>query len=153
MAIRCRIYRKKTQYSMFDRIKIIHLFRSRFCALFSLHGFFRPIREFFTHLERSPLPVKGYKCWPIIATHLAIEQWEFFNLPSYCVMGEPFIIVISEYVTLTPVAERLAVELWLPVLVYRKLRIFIYDNWLQKWQIKHEYAQATCRVLLINEYV
>ena len=32
-------------------------------------GVFRPTREFFSHLETSPLPVKGCKFWPILGTH------------------------------------------------------------------------------------
>ena len=27
------------------------------------------LREFFTHMETSPLPVKGFKSWPILGTH------------------------------------------------------------------------------------
>ena len=30
---------------------------------------YRPIREFFTHMKTSPLPVKGCKCWPMRGTH------------------------------------------------------------------------------------
>ena len=32
-----------------------------FNMFFSLFGSYRPTREFFTHLETSPLPVKGCK--------------------------------------------------------------------------------------------
>ena len=47
-----------------------------------------------------------------------MKQWGFFNVPHYCDIGEPFIIVkhIRGPVKLTPVAERLAMELSLPVL-------------------------------------
>ena len=30
---------------------------------------FRPTREFLTYMETSPLPVKGYKFWPMLDTH------------------------------------------------------------------------------------
>ena len=40
-----------------------------------LSGFFCHPREFFTHSEWSPLPVKGYKMWPILDTrrHWAVR--------------------------------------------------------------------------------
>ena len=41
----------------------------RFICLF---GVFRPTREFFTHLETSPLPVKGCKFWPMVGTY---DHW------------------------------------------------------------------------------
>ena len=43
-------------------------------------GVYRPIRKFFTHIETSPLPVKGCKFWPICSTLMAIEQWGFFSV-------------------------------------------------------------------------
>ena len=45
-----------------------------FC-LFCLFGVFRPTREFFTHMEKSPLPVKGCKFWPMLGTrgHWAVR--------------------------------------------------------------------------------
>ena len=33
----------------------------KFCLFVCLFGLYRPIREFFTHMETPPLPVKGYK--------------------------------------------------------------------------------------------
>ena len=36
---------------------------------YSLFGVFRPTQEFFTHLETSPLPVKGCKFLPMLGTH------------------------------------------------------------------------------------
>ena len=50
------------------------------CCLFGLLGIFSPTREFFTHMETSPLPVNGCKFWPMLGT-LATEQWGFFSLP------------------------------------------------------------------------
>ena len=59
-------------------------------------GVFHPIREFFTHYETSPLPVKGCKfftyarhLWP-----LSIEG--SLTCHTYCDNGLPFIMVISE---------------------------------------------------------
>ena len=34
-----------------------------------LFGVFRPTREFFTHIETSPLPVNGCKFWPMLGTY------------------------------------------------------------------------------------
>ena len=45
--------------------------------------FFLPhTRQFFTHLETSPLPVKGCIFWPMFGI-MAIEQWWFFSVPLY----------------------------------------------------------------------
>ena len=48
---------------------ISYTFPSKFICLF---GFFCLSREFFTHTETSPSPVKGCKCWRILGTHV---QW------------------------------------------------------------------------------
>ena len=40
-------------------------------------GVYRPTREFFTHMDTSPLLVKGCKCSAL----MAIEQWGFFSVP------------------------------------------------------------------------
>ena len=34
-----------------------------------LYGVYRPTREFFTHIETSPLPVKGCQFLPMLGTH------------------------------------------------------------------------------------
>ena len=34
-----------------------------------LFGVYHPTREFFTHMEMSPLPVKGCKFLPMLGTH------------------------------------------------------------------------------------
>ena len=49
----------------------------------------------FFHMEMSPLPVKGCKCWPMLGTygHWAVG---FFAYHTYCDMRHPFITVISE---------------------------------------------------------
>ena len=54
-----------------------------------------PIREFFTHMETSPLPVKAAnltyarKSWPL-------SSESYLTCHTYCDTGLPFIIVISE---------------------------------------------------------
>ena len=41
---------------------------------------FRPTREYFTHLDTSPLPVKGYKFRPILSAH-GHYAVRVFNVP------------------------------------------------------------------------
>ena len=52
-----------------------------------------------THLETSPLPVKGYKFWPMLGTHDPQGRESSLACQTYCdtdrVM-QPFIMVISE---------------------------------------------------------
>ena len=36
---------------------------------FCLFGVYLLTREIFTYMETSPLPVKGYKFWPMLGTH------------------------------------------------------------------------------------
>ena len=67
-----------------------------------------PTQEFFTNMEISPLPVKGCKFWPMLGTH---GHWAVCH--TYCDMGHPFKMVISEdlwHSLLMPI-KHLAVEL------------------------------------------
>ena len=79
--------------------------------------FLCPSREFFTHLETSPLPVKGCKFWPMLGMLIVIVQWGFFTVPhllwqrSNIYNGH-----LRGPVTPTTITERLAMELSLPVL-------------------------------------
>ena len=41
----------------------------------------RPNREFFTHLELSPFPVKSCNFFYLYSALMAIEQWGFFRVP------------------------------------------------------------------------
>ena len=69
----------------------------------------------FTHLETSRLPVKGCKFWPMLGTH-GHEQWGFFSVPHLLWHGASvFNGHLRGPVTLTPIAERSAVELSRPV--------------------------------------
>ena len=54
---------------------------------------FRPIWEFLTHMETSPL--KGCKFYLCLAL-MAIEQWGFFSVTHLMCQGQTFIMVISE---------------------------------------------------------
>ena len=73
-------------------------------------------REFFTHIETSTITGEGLQIlindrhlWPLSSEgSLACH--------TYCDTGHPFIMVLRGSVTLAPYAERLAVELSLPVL-------------------------------------
>ena len=85
--------------------------------------FFRPTREFLTHIEKSLLPVKGRIFWPILDTHGHWAVGFFFSVPHILWHGA------SDYhghlrgpLILTSVAERLAVELSLPVLTTKVCR-------------------------------
>ena len=40
---------------------------------------YRPTREFFTHMETSPLPMKGCKFWPMLCTHQLFITETFMN--------------------------------------------------------------------------
>ena len=62
--------------------------------MFDCMEFFRPAREFFTHLKTSPLPVKGCKFW-----RLPRHLWPLCNEGSlscqiYCDKGHPFLMAI-----------------------------------------------------------
>ena len=99
-------------------VLIIYILGLGFVCLFvCLFGVFRPTREFFTQLEMSPLPVKGCKFWPMLGTH---GHWAVRGLYSVSHLLWHGASVYNGHlrgpVTVTPNAERLAVELSLPVL-------------------------------------
>ena len=82
----------------------------RVCLFVCLFGVFCSTRYFFTHLETSPLPVRGCKFWPMLGTH---DHWAVSVRYNGHLRGT---------MTLTPIAERLAVELSIPVLTtYRSV--------------------------------
>ena len=56
---------------------------------------FRPTREFFTQIEISLLPVKGYKC-PMFGIHCLWVVRISWACHTYCDTEHPLIIVISE---------------------------------------------------------
>lgn len=59
-----------------------HIWTVKLSFTFFYLGPFLHTREFYTRMETSPLPTKGWKCWPILGIH---EQWAlrliniFFN--------------------------------------------------------------------------
>ena len=77
--------------------------KNLFVCLFGVNC---PTREIFTHMETSPLPVKGCKFWTMLDTHDHCAVRVLKRATSTHLRGS---------VTLTPNAERLAVELSLPV--------------------------------------
>ena len=87
----------------------------------------RPTQKFFTHMETSPLPVKGF-FWPTLGINGHREQGGFFSVPHVLWRGAAVYIGHHQgTVTLISVAERLAVELSLPVVrsVVVGIRIYI----------------------------
>ena len=66
--------------------------------------------DFFTHSETSPVPVKGCKFWHMLGTYghwaVSVLLWHGASVYNGHLQGP---------VTLTPNAERLPVELWVPV--------------------------------------
>ena len=86
--------------------------RQRFVCLVCFETVLGPTREFFTDMERSTLPMKDCKFWPIIGNH-----WGFFSVPHLMWDGTS---IYNGYlrgpVTLAHVTERVAVDLTLPIL-------------------------------------
>ena len=78
--------------------------------LFVCLGFLVLLENFFTHMETSPSLVKGCKFWPMLGIH-AIEQWKFFSVPHLLWYGTSvYNSHLRGPVTLSVIAERLAVE-------------------------------------------
>ena len=99
--------RSVTSTVFFDiGIQLLHGCITVFVCLFVWS--FCPTRYFFTHLETSPLtsplPVRGCKFWPMLGTH---DHWAVSVRYNGHLRGT---------MTLTPIAERWAVELSIPVL-------------------------------------
>ena len=57
---------------------------------------FRLTWEYFPHLETSPLPLKGFKFWPIVSTHGHWTVRDLFTCHTYCDMSQPIVMAISE---------------------------------------------------------
>ena len=76
--------------------------------------FFHPSREFFTHMETSPLPVINCKVWPMFGAygHWAVT---FFSVPHLLWHGASLCNGhLWGSLTLTPVPEHLSVDMSLP---------------------------------------
>ena len=64
----------------------LHEYLTKVC----LFGVFRPTREFFTHMETSPLSLKGCKFWHMLDTYGSLA------CHTHCDTGQSFIMVIFE---------------------------------------------------------
>ena len=75
-----------------------------------LYGVYRPTREFFTHMETSPFPVKGCKFLPMPGTY-GLSSEGSLTCHTHCDRG-PTVYNghLRGPVTLTFNSERLAVE-------------------------------------------
>ena len=81
-------------------------------------GVYRPTREFFAHMETSPLPVKGCKLIVTYAQHSwSLNSEGSLEYHTYCdsSSNRSSNSNLRGPVTLTPIAECLAVELPLHV--------------------------------------
>ena len=76
-----------------------------------------PIPEFFTQMETSPLTMHGFKFWLILGTHCHWAVRILQRVIKHLLWHEASVYYdhIRGPETLTPVAERLAVQLSLPV--------------------------------------
>ena len=111
----CSFNLNNTFYHVWHSIKNGQQPHQSICLFVCLFGVYRSTREFFTHMETSTLPVKGFKFWPMVGTH---GYWtgRVFSVPHLLWRGESvYNGHLRGSVTLTPIAERLAVELSLPV--------------------------------------
>ena len=99
--------------------------------------------SFLTHTETSPLPVKGCKFWPVLDTdgHWAARVSMLATL--YVTRDILFSCHLRWPVTHTPVAERFAEELSLPVFTSYIFRCWDSNN-------QHSYAGRTHCTTAIN---
>ena len=77
--------------------------------------FLRPTRTFFSHMERLPLPVEGFKFWLILDIH---DHWTVRDFSVLYVLWHGASVYnghLRGTITLTTVAERLEKELSLLV--------------------------------------
>ena len=86
------------------------------CLFVCLFGVYRPTREFFTHMETSPLPVKGCKFSSSYARHSWPSSSEgSLTWHTYCDMVLPFIMVSVQYMFLYTWVKRFFVYTCVPV--------------------------------------
>ena len=83
---------KKISYSNVEKIHVLFLF-------VCLFGVLRPTREFFTHLDTSPLTVEGFRFWPMLCTHSHWEVW-------ICIWVVWYIMFIVKYLKSTQLKWR-----------------------------------------------
>ena len=110
MKMRCTVYHRNEYHSA-----------NVGCFFFLFVWRLSPTWEFFTHMETSPLPMKGWKFLPMLGTH---GHW-FFSVQHLLWHGASVCNGhLRGLVTLTPIAELLAVELSLPVFTTK-----VYRGW------------------------
>ena len=91
-------------------------------GLFCLFGVFRPIQEFFTHVETSPLPGKDRNFFTCAWHSRPLSSEVSLACHTNCDTAHLF---IRGPVTSTPVVELIAVELPLPVKWRRTVAVWI----------------------------
>ena len=85
------------------------------CALIVCLGFIVPLKNFFTHIGRHHYQLKAAN-FDLCSALMVIEQWGFFSVPQILWHGATlYESHLRGPVTLTPIAERLAVKLSLPI--------------------------------------
>ena len=100
---------------MFSFSVMIKRYHKTFLCLFVCLEFFVILEHFFTHLETSPLPMKGCK---LCSELMAIEQWGFFRVPHLLWHGSSVYNGHLRWpVTLTPIAEQ-----WSCHYLFKRLR-------------------------------
>ena len=93
-----------------------------FCFLFIYLGFFVPVDNFSLIWRRHHYRWRSANV-DVYSVFMAIEQWGFFSVPHLMWHGPTlYSCHFRGPVALTPVAERLAVELSLPVLTSKVCR-------------------------------
>ena len=65
------------------------------CLFVCFLGFFVPIEKFFSHMETTPLPVKGCKLRPVCHSWPLGSEGSL-TCNTYCDMEDPFIMVITK---------------------------------------------------------
>ena len=92
-----------------------HPFLLIFCWI-DCSGFIVRLEKFSIIWRRHHIAGEGLQNLDLCSALMAIEQWGFFNVPHLLCHGACiYNCQIQGHVTLTPIAERLAVELSLPV--------------------------------------
>ena len=95
-------------YKIWIEVEKTHVYHNFTAWFFFGGGGVKTTREFFTHMELSPLLVKGCKFWPLLGIHGHWAwQWGFISMPHFL---WPRTSVYNDHlrgsVTFTPVAER-----------------------------------------------
>ena len=61
-----------------------------------LFGGFRPIHEFFTHIEMSPLPVKACNFFHMLGTYGHMNSEGSLAFHTYCDTGHPLKVISQD---------------------------------------------------------